>query len=270
MDRGAGFLQLLLGRDPIRQEDCSSANIQGEQKMNEEEFRTFLKEQRRSQGTIEQCVRLTGEFGAYLGEHRVGIGLDDAHPEDLEAFVSWKKKQRKSVNSYLWAIHRYYEYTSNEPMRRLATDMRQQEIAKGRGKRRSLRLKDIPGVAAEQIEKLAAIGIADVEGVLEAGRTKEEREELSRRSGVPLDEILELVKLADLTRIVDIKGVRVRLLYEAGVDTVEKVSTYDPEGLREKLIEVNEDRQILKRHPTLVETKYWITQAKALQQVVEY
>jgi Domain of unknown function (DUF4332) len=143
-------------------------------------------------------------------------------------------------------------------------------IAKGRGKRRSLRLKDIPGVAAEQIEDLAVIGIADVEGVLEAGRTKEEREELSRRSGVPLDEILELVKLADLTRIVDIKGVRMRLLYEAGVDTVEKVSTYDPEGLREKLIEVNEDRQILKRGPTLVETKCWITRAKALQQVVEY
>ena len=87
---------------------------------------------------------------------------------------------------------------------------------------------------------------------------------------MPLDEILELVKLADLTRIVDIKGVRVRLLYEAGVDTVEEVSTYDPEGLRQRLMEVNEDRQILKRHPTLVETKYWITQAKALQKVVEY
>jgi len=238
--------------------------------MNEEGFRVFLKKQRRSQGTIEQCVRLTGEFKAYLGEHRVGRGLDEAHPEDLEAFVLWKKKQRKSVNSYLWAIHRYYEYTSNEPMRRLANDMRQQEIATGRGRRRSLKLKDIQGVAAEHIEKLAAIGIVDVEGVLEAGRTKEEREELSRRSGVPLDEVMELVKLADLTRIVDIKGVRVRLLYEAGVDTVEKVSRYDPEGLRERIVEVNEERQILKRHPTLVETRYWVTQAKALQKVVEY
>ena len=69
--------------------------------MNEEEFRTFLKKQGRSPGTIEQCVRLTGEFGMYLGEQRAGKGLDDAHPEDLQAFVSWKKKQRKAVNSYL-------------------------------------------------------------------------------------------------------------------------------------------------------------------------
>jgi hypothetical protein len=238
--------------------------------MNEEGFRAFLKAQRRSQGTIEQCVRLVEEFKAYLDEHRGGKGLDDGSPEDLEAFVSWKKKQRKSVNSYLWGIHRYYEYMSNEPMRRLATDRRQQEIAKGRGGRRSLRLKSIHGVAAEHAEKLAAIGIADVKGVLEAGRNKEEREELSRRSGVPLSEILELVKLADLTRIVDIKGVRVRLLYETGVDTVEKVSRCDPEGLREKIVEVNEQRQILKRHPTLVETRYWVTQAKALPKIVEY
>jgi hypothetical protein len=247
-----------------------AANMKGEKKMNEEGFRAFMKKQRRSQGVMDQCVRLAGEFEAYLGEHRAGKGLDEAHPEDLEAFVSWKKKQRKSVNSCLWAIHRYYEYTSNERMRRPATDMRQQEIAKGRGRRKSLRLKDIQGVAAEHIEKLAAIGIADVKRVLEAGRTKEEREELSRRSGVPLDAVLELVKLADLTRIVDIKGVRVRLLYEAGVDTVEKVSRYDPEGLREAVVAVNAQKQILKRHPTLVETRYWVTQAKALHKVVEY
>jgi hypothetical protein len=69
---------------------------------------------------------------------------------------------------------------------------------------------------------------------------------------------------------VDIKGVRVRLLYEAGVDTVEVVSMCDPEDLRDRLVEVNEQRQILKRHPTLVETRYWISQAKALQKIVEY
>jgi len=238
--------------------------------MNADQFRAFLKRQGRSAGTIEQCVRFAGEFEAYLDEHRAGQSLDEAQPEDLEAFVSWKKKQHKSVNSYLWAVHRYYEYTSNEPMRRLATGMRQQEIARKRGTRSSLRLQDIQGVAAEHVEKLSAIGIVDVEGMLEAGRTREERKELSRGSGVPLAEVLELVHLADLTRIVDIKGVRVRLLYEAGVDTVEKVAGCDPAELRERLVELNEQRQIQGRHPTLVETRYWVTQAKDLPKVVEY
>ena len=131
-------------------------------------------------------------------------------------------------------------------------------------------MKDIQGLPAEHVERLDAIGITDVEVVLEAGRTEEKREELSRWSGLPVDEVLCFVKLADLTRILDIKGLRVRLLYEAGVDTVEKVSDYDPQTLRDRLVEVNEHMKILKRHPTLVETNYWITQAKALKRIVEY
>jgi hypothetical protein len=238
--------------------------------MDEKAFRTFMKRQRRSQGTIDQCVRLTRTFEEYLGDFRDGKELDEASLQDLEAFVSWKKKARQSVNSYLWAIRRYYEYTSNERMRRMASGLRQQEIAQGRTKRKPLRLKDIQGAAPEHIDKLAAVEIRDVKALLEAGRTREGREALSRKSGVPLDGVLELVKLADLTRIVDIKGVRVRLLYEAGVDTVEKVSDYDPEKLRIRLIEANEEKQILKRHPTLVETTYWVNQAKKLPQIVAY
>jgi len=238
--------------------------------MNEEEFRSFLKKQRRSQGTIDQCVQFTNEFEAYLAEHRHANGIDEANPDDLEAFASWKKQQRKPINSYLWAIHRYYEYTSNDRMRREATNMRQQEIAKGRGKRKSLRLKDIQGVPTDHTERLEAIGIIDVDGVLGAGRTNEEREGLSRRSGLSSDEVLRLVMLADLTRIVDIKGLRVKLLYEAGVGTVEKVSGCDPQRLRERLVSVNEHMRILGRHPTLVETNYWVAQARALPRIVEY
>jgi len=78
------------------------------------------------------------------------------------------------------------------------------------------------------------------------------------------------VKLADLTRIVDIKGVRVRLLYEASIDTIEKLSTYDPEKLHERLVAVNSDKHILKRHPTIIEAKYWVTQAKNLEKLVEF
>lgn len=238
--------------------------------MNEEGFRSFLKRQRRSEGTINQCVRLAREFETYIAEHTGAKGLDKANPDHLKAFVSWKTQQRKSINSYLWAIHRYYEYTLNDSMRTRATDMRQQEIAKGRVRRRSFRLKAIQSLPDQHIGRLEAIGVIDAEGVLEAGPTKEKREELSRRSGLSSDEVLRLVKLADLTRIVDIKGLRVRLLYEAGVDTVAKVSGQDPEMLRDRLVEVNERMRILARHPTLAETNYWVAQAKALKRVVEY
>jgi hypothetical protein len=239
-------------------------------KMNEEGFRSFLKKQRRSEGTIDQCVQFAREFEAYVAEYRDAKDLDEAAPYDLEAFVSWTKQQRKSINSYLWAIHRYYEYTLNDSMRRRATDMRKQEIAKGRARRKPLRLRDIQGPSTEHVERLEAIGITDVEAVLEVGRTKEGREQLSRRSGLPTDEVLRFVKLADLTRIVDIKGLRVRLLWEAGVDTAENVSGQDAKMLRDRLAEVNGHMKILKRNPTLVETSYWVAQAKALTRIVDY
>jgi len=71
--------------------------------MNEDDFRTFLKKQRRSEGTIAQCIRLSVEFKVYLNKYHNGTALNEAQPEDLLAFISWMKEQRKSVNSYLWA-----------------------------------------------------------------------------------------------------------------------------------------------------------------------
>ena len=238
--------------------------------MNEDGFRTFLKKQRRSEGTIAQCIRLCREFDSFLGEHRNRIALDAAQLEDLHAFITWKKGQHKSVNSYLWALYRYYDYTSNTPMLKLAANLRQSEIELKRGKRKSLKLKDIQDISEDQLKKLAEIGITDVEGILTNGQTRAEREVLAIRGHLSLEEVLKLVKIADLTRIVDIKGIRVRLLYETGIDTIEKLSTCDPEKLHEKLITVNSEKHILKRHPTKNEAKYWVTQAKQLEKLVEY
>jgi hypothetical protein len=126
------------------------------------------------------------------------------------------------------------------------------------------------GVNPVYIEKLARLGIKDTHAIIQAGSTTEKRKELAKKSDIPTKNILSLLKMADLIRIVDIKGVRVRLLFDAGIDTVEKVALSDPQRLREKLIQVNEEKKILKRHPTLVETTYWVAQAKELPQVIEY
>jgi hypothetical protein len=78
------------------------------------------------------------------------------------------------------------------------------------------------------------------------------------------------VKFADITRISDIKGVKGKLLFEAEVDTIKKLSKFSAEELREKLIKVNEKKRILKKHPSLVETTYWVEQASKLPEIVEY
>jgi len=238
--------------------------------MDEEGFRSFLKKQRRSDGTIQTCTDFTLKFEQFLEKHRKEKTVEAAKIADLEAFIDWGKREIGSMNSYLWALGRYFEYSEQESLRKHANQMRQSEIAKKRGKGKKLLLKKIHGVKEEDVKKLESTGVSDTKAMLASGRTHELRVELSKRIGVPLNRIVELVKIADLTRIVDIKGIRVRLLYDTGVDTIEKVATQDPENLRELTIKVNEAEKLLNRHPTLVETTYWIRQAKELDSIVDW
>lgn len=237
--------------------------------MNEEGFADFMRKSRRSEGTIKSCIAFMKKFEEYLLESKEK-SLEEAGPNDIKDFTLWGKRELKSVNSYLWAIHRYYEFRSNDRMRRTAAELRRLEIEKNRGKRKSLSLKEIKDVIPEHVEKLASRGILDTKHLLEVGGKRREREELSRRTNIPLEYILELVKLADITRISDIKGAKGRLLYEAGVDTTEKLSRFTPIELKQKLVKTNKETKILGRPPTLVETAYWIEQASKLRRIVEY
>lgn len=238
--------------------------------MDEEGFRSFMKKQRRSDGTIQTCIDFTLKFEQYLEKHRKEKTVDIAKIADLEAFIDWGKREIGSMNSYLWALGHYFEYSEQENLRKRTNQMRQSEIAKKRGKGKKLLLRKIRGVQEEDVKKLESEGVSDTKAMLTSGRTHELRVNLSKHIGVPLKRIVELVKIADLTRIVDIKGVRVRLLYSTGVDTVEKVATQDPENLRELTIKVNEAEKLMKRHPTLVETTYWIRQAKELEHIIDW
>ena len=78
--------------------------------VDEEGFRSFLKKQRRSDGTIRTCTELTLKFEQYLEKHRKGKTVEIAKIADLEAFIDWGKREIGSMNSYLWALGRYFVY----------------------------------------------------------------------------------------------------------------------------------------------------------------
>jgi hypothetical protein len=241
-----------------------------EKKMDEAGFRQFMKKQGRSQGTMDSCVDFTRGFEEYLNTHLDRMELNEAQPEQLDAFLAWGKGKFKSMNSHLWAISRYYEYTGNDTMRRHANQIRSQKIEKGRSKRSSLLLKEIEGIKSEYIGALERLGISNAAQLLTAGKTHNSRLALSGETGIPFDGIEELVKLADLCRISDIKGLRVRLLFDTGFDTIEKIAAQDPVEMRAQIIKINQREKIAARHPTLTETKFWVAQAKKLPRLVEY
>jgi predicted flap endonuclease-1-like 5' DNA nuclease len=234
--------------------------------VNEEDFRKFLKRGGRSPSAVKRATVYVTEFERYLQAQRGRKGLDEACPEDLEAFVSWFEEERnESAKLYLWGIRYYYEYTSNKEMHDRARELRGKRI-----EQTSFALKDFRGVSPEHVKKLADIGIRNVKQMLEAGRTRDKRRELSVKTGVPVEAILELVKLSDLARIQGVKSIRARLYYDAGVDTIEKLAKWNPKELRAMLIGFVEKTGFEGIAPLPKEAEFTVAEAKKLPRIVEY
>lgn len=230
-----------------------------------EEFRRFLKRGGRSDSAAARVIRYVVEFSRYLEDH-CDKSLDEATPGDLEGFVTAVEREPKaSAKGHLWGIRHYYEYASNEEMQHLVGILREQRVA-----RRPFSLKDFRGVDLQSVDALAAAGIRNVKQMLEAGRTKEGRVALSRETGLPLDVILELVKLSDLARIPGIKGIRARLYHDAGVDTTEKMAAWDPEDLRGMVAEFVERTGFDGMAPLPAEARFSVARARSLRKIVEY
>jgi len=76
--------------------------------------------------------------------------------------------------------------------------------------------------------------------------------------------------LADLFRINGVGEEYSDLLEEAGVDTVVELSRRNPENLHARICEINEEKKLVRRPPTLNDVRTWIEQAKTLPRAVEY
>jgi predicted flap endonuclease-1-like 5' DNA nuclease len=234
--------------------------------VDEEEFRRFLKRGGRSPSAIKRCLRMTGEFEQYLQQHRGGKRLDEAEPEDLEAFVAWIEREPKtSANTHLWALLYCFEFIENDDLRELASMLRAQRTT-----RTPFPLKDFRGVDPDHAATLAEAGIRNVKQMLKAGRTLDARQKLADETGLPLDAILEFVKLSDLARIPGIKSIRGRLYHDAGVDTLEKMAQWDPAALRAMLIEFVERTGFDGIAPLPGEAAFSVARAKELPKLVEY
>jgi predicted flap endonuclease-1-like 5' DNA nuclease len=229
-------------------------------------FEEYLKRGGRSPSAINRCFRYVTEFESYLQEHRHGKQLAEVDDQDLIEFVDWiENRSNESAKGYLWALRYYYDYLSNDEIRNFAITLREERID-----RAPFSLKKFQGVNPDYASQLAECGIQNVNQMLDAGLTNKDREQLSRETRIPKSGILEFVKLSDLARIPGVKGIRARLYYDAGIDTVEKIAAWEPDRLVEKIAEFVA-KSGFEGIPTLpAEARYTIDQAKKLPKIVEY
>lgn len=137
-------------------------------------------------------------------------------------------------------------------------------------KKNPFKLKDFRGIKPEIITKLANLGIKNSVQMLSAGQTAKRRAGLAMQANISNEDVLELVKLCDLSRLPGVKGIRARLYYDAGVDTVEKLAAYEPEVLLAKTSAFLEQSGFEGIAPLPKEVRSTITNAIKLPKVVEW
>lgn len=132
------------------------------------------------------------------------------------------------------------------------------------------KLETIESIGPVYAEKLRDAGIGTVEALLQAAATPDGREELEGITGIGGELILDWVNRADLMRIDGIGEEYSDLLEWAGVDTVVELARRNAGNLHQKLLEVNAEKDLVRRAPSAGMVERWVQQAKGLPRAVEY
>jgi hypothetical protein len=132
------------------------------------------------------------------------------------------------------------------------------------------KLSEFADIAAQTISKLEKIGIKDTAKLYEKVITASQRNQLAEATGISQSEILELTKLADLSRIKWVGVTFARMLFDLGVDTVYKASQENPEDLHKKINQINKERSIYKGQIGLNDIKIFVNAAKEMPLDIEY
>ena len=132
------------------------------------------------------------------------------------------------------------------------------------------KLSIIEGVGDSYEAKLKEAGITSIESLLNACATKKGRIAAAEKTGISEKLILKWTNHADLIRIKGIGGEYAELLEAAGVDTVPELSKRRADNLYAKMVEINEQKSLVRKLPTEKQIADWVQQAGALPRAIEY
>ena len=132
------------------------------------------------------------------------------------------------------------------------------------------KITEIEGIGPALGEKFAEAGVKTTDKLLEAGGSKAGRKTLAEATGLSESRILGFVNMADLFRINGVGGEFAELLVASGVDTVKELAARNAGNLAEKLAEVNAEKKLTRRVPTVAQVEDWVKQAGSLPQAISH
>jgi hypothetical protein len=234
--------------------------------MIEEGFRDYLRKQGKKHHVVQGLVHSVKLFENYLKKQDKEIRLT-TQEDLLDYAASCESEKKDSARIRIRGAALYFGYIGNNEMAAIANGIRQAGISKHRS---LFRLKDFLGVNQAHISQLKTVGITDIAQMIENGKTPDARKKLARGTGMTVEDILELVKLADLARITGVKSIRARLYHDAGLDTLDKIALLDAAMLRKICTRFVTATCFPGVPPTLKEAAHTVTSAKALPRIVEW
>jgi hypothetical protein len=235
--------------------------------MDEDGFRRFLKQKGKAAHVIDGLAAQVERFAQWLAQQG-RAGLENATAQDIQAYAAnIEAAEPGKAAKRVRGLALYYQFNGKPDLATAAHSIREAGVARDR---QPLALKDLRGTSPDDIARLKRAGIEHAGQMIEAGSTPQARQRLAETTGVSPHAILELVKLSDLSRIEGVKGVRARLYYDAGVDTLDKLAQCDPDALRTLLVQFVE-RTGFDGIPALPkEIRSTIATARKLPRLVQY
>ena len=132
------------------------------------------------------------------------------------------------------------------------------------------KIADFFWISKNTIDKLTKAGVINTEKLYDKVLTKIDRQKLADSIGIDYTEILELTKLTDLSRIKWVGVTYAQMLYDLGLDTVEKVSKADPIDLYKRINKRIKEHNIFKGGIGINDVKILVEIANELPLEIEY
>ena len=126
------------------------------------------------------------------------------------------------------------------------------------------RIEDIEGIGPSIGAALRDAGVDSVDKLLELCCDKKGRASLAAKTQISETRILKWVNMADLFRINGVASQYAELLEGAGVDTIKELRNRNAENLTAKMNEVNTEKKLVRRTPSVKVVASWVEQAREL------
>ena len=226
-----------------------------------EDYLHFLKYKKKpSPTTLDRYLEDLEILKEYIRDFKNDKEISKTTPQDIEDFLFWlKEKDNQRAFLCCKGIAIYFEFLKRYDLQAKTVNTMWELNEK------PLSLYRILNKPGWTVWFLSQKGIINVQDMLKYGDTKEKRESLAEVLEVPVEEITELVKIAELTRIPGLKRKRARLFYNAGLDTLEKIANSTTKEIIEKTSEYIEKHNFKGWPPERKEAEEAINIAKYLE-----